>query len=247
MILLMTSIANLRRIHNEIKDLNLKKTEYENMFRIEMVDDDMYHWLATVYGPVDSLYENYEFQIDIALPDTYPSAPPRVKFLTPIQHVNVNSNGDICLDTLKQSWGSSQSMASVMVTIVLLLSEPNPDDALNTDLGQLYRKDKDRYAKKITDSCEKNCKKRPGTVAKITNTATNMIDTTSNMTNTTDTKKLAAKKSAVKKSAVKKSAPVKKIIESDDDSDDDDSDDDESEKSPYRVIRSKNSSKAGRK
>ena len=155
----MTSTANLRRIQNEIKNLQLKAAEYEKMFKINMVDDDMYHWNVTLYGPEDSLYSGYEFQLDTLLPNTYPFEPPRVKFLTSIQHVNINNNGDICLDILKNNWSASQNMTSVMISIIALLSQPNTDDPLNHELGELYRKNKTLYADRIKDNCKKHCKK----------------------------------------------------------------------------------------
>ena len=155
----MSSTANLRRIQNEIKNLQLKTSEYDKMFKIDMVDDDMYHWNVTLYGPEDSLYEGFEFKLDTLLPNAYPFEPPRVKFITPIQHVNINNNGDICLDILKNNWSASQNMTSVMISIIALLSQPNTDDPLNAELGELHRRNKKEYANRIKNSCKKNCKK----------------------------------------------------------------------------------------
>ena len=155
----MTTTANLRRIQNEIRILETKVSEYDKMFKISMVEDNMYHWHVTLYGPEDSLYEGYEFQLDILLPDTYPYAAPKVKFLTPIQHVNINPAGDICLDILKNNWLASQNMASVIISIIALLSQPNPEDPFNSELAELYRKNKKEYVNKIKNACKKNCKK----------------------------------------------------------------------------------------
>lgn len=155
----MATTANLRRIQNEIKSLEMKSSENDEMFKINMVEDNMYHWNVTVYGPPDSLYEGYEFQLNIVLPDTYPYAPPRVKFITPIQHVNINTDGDICLDILKNNWLASQNISSVIISIIALLSQPNPEDPFNSELAELYRKNKKEYVNKIKLSCKKNCKK----------------------------------------------------------------------------------------
>lgn len=152
----MNTTANLRRIQNEIKGLEQNNEEYKKMFTIKMVDDNMYHWDIMLYGPADSLYEGYKFKLDLVLPTDYPFAPPRVKFITPIQHVNINTNGDICLDILKNEWRSSQSMRTVLLSIILLLSQPNYKDPLNSDLAELYRKDKKKYTKTIKESCDKN-------------------------------------------------------------------------------------------
>ena len=151
----MSKTANLRRIQNEIKRLNNDAKEFEKMFTIKMVDDDMYHWDVILYGPEDSLYEGYKFKLDIVLPNDYPFEPPRIKFITPIRHVNINTAGDICLDTLKNEWKSSQNMSSALMSIILLLAHPNYNDPLNSDLAELYRKNIKKYVKTIAECCEK--------------------------------------------------------------------------------------------
>lgn len=154
----MNTTANLRRIQNEVKNLESQSQEYEKMFKINMVGDDMYHWSVILYGPEDSLYEKYQFKLDIKLPEDYPFSAPRVKFITPIQHVNINSKGDICLDILKDKWAASQNIKTVMLSILLLLSQPNPDDPFNSELAELYRTNQKEYVNKIKKSCEANSK-----------------------------------------------------------------------------------------
>lgn len=152
----MNSTSNLRRIQNEVKTLKSNTEEYGKMFSVNMVGDDMYHWHAILIGPQDSLYQGYNFKLDIVLPVDYPYSPPRVKFITPIQHVNVNNDGDICLDILKNNWIPSQNIRSILISIRLLLAEPNPEDPFNSDLATLYRTNKDNYIKKIKKSCKEN-------------------------------------------------------------------------------------------
>jgi len=148
--------ANLKRIQNEVKMLKNENNQYEKMFSVNMVGEDMYHWQATLHGPEDSLYAEYDFKVDIVLPADYPFSPPTVKFLTPIQHVNINKNGDICLDILKNKWAATQNIFSVLMSIIVLLGNPNPEDAFNSDLAELYRKDKTDYVQKIKSFCEQN-------------------------------------------------------------------------------------------
>lgn len=152
----MNTTSNLRRIQNEVKSLENNTAEYEKMFSVNMVEDDMYHWHAILYGPPDSLYHGYNFKLDIVLPSDYPYSPPRVKFITPIKHVNVNSEGDICLDILKGNWIPSQNIRSILLSIRLLLAEPNPNDPFNSELANLYRKDKEEYIRTIKKACEDN-------------------------------------------------------------------------------------------
>ena len=64
----------------------------------------MYNWHATIIGPEDSPYNGGLFFLNIVFPTDYPFKPPKVTFVTKIYHPNINANGGICLDILKDQW-----------------------------------------------------------------------------------------------------------------------------------------------
>ena len=72
-----------------------------NQCSAQPVDDDLFEWSATIKGPVDTPYENGIFQLLLIFSSEYPFKPPKVSFVTKIYHPNINSNGGICLDILK--------------------------------------------------------------------------------------------------------------------------------------------------
>jgi len=145
---------NFRRIINETKRLEQDKETNREFFTVSQVDDDMFHWEATIYGPVDSLYQGYGFDLDIKLPDDYPNSPINIKFTTPIEHVNVNKKGDICMDILKTEWSSALNIGTLLLSVISLLSSPNIKDPLNSDLAELYRKNQKTYERKIIAACK---------------------------------------------------------------------------------------------
>tara|TARA_B110000046_G_scaffold185849_1_gene229817 strand:+ start:8096 stop:8536 length:441 start_codon:yes stop_codon:yes gene_type:complete len=112
------------------------------------LDDDMFKWQATLLGPTESPYENGVFFLEINFPAEYPYKPPRIHFNTKIFHPNINSNGGICLDILKEQWSPALTVSKVLLSICSLLTDPNPDDPLVPSIAELYTTDKEEYEEK---------------------------------------------------------------------------------------------------
>ena len=93
-------------------------------------------WLfhAEIRGPKDSPYEGGIFKVELRVSDRYPFEPPRVSFLTPIYHPNIDSAGIICLDTLnmppKGSWSPGSNLCTTLASVEQLMAYPNPNDGL---------------------------------------------------------------------------------------------------------------------
>lgn len=67
-------------------------------------------------------------------------APPKVRFLTPMYHPNIDKLGRICLDILKDKWSPALQIRTVLLSIQALLSAPNPDDPLANDVAEEWKK-----------------------------------------------------------------------------------------------------------
>jgi len=103
------------------------------------VGDDLFHWQATIMGPEDSPYTGGVFFLDIHFPADYPFKPPKVSFTTRIYHCNINSNGGICLDILKDQWSPALTISKVLLSVCSLLTDPNPEDPLVPEIAQLLK------------------------------------------------------------------------------------------------------------
>lgn len=67
-------------------------------------------------GPGDSPYSGGVFFLAIHFPTDYPFKPPKVNFTTRIYHPNINSNGSICLDILRDQWSPALTISKGIYT-----------------------------------------------------------------------------------------------------------------------------------
>ncbi|KAJ9679706.1 hypothetical protein PVL29_021582 [Vitis rotundifolia] len=101
-----------KRILKELKDL---QKDPPTSCSAGPVAEDMFHWQATIMGPPDSPYAGGVFLVTIHFPPDYPFKPPKVAFRTKVFHPNINSNGSICLDILKEQWSPALTISKVLV------------------------------------------------------------------------------------------------------------------------------------
>lgn len=103
---------------------------------VTVFEDNGRHFDVKVDGPEDTPFEGGTFKLELFLPEEYPMAPPKVRFLTKIYHPNIDKLGRICLDILKDKWSPALQMRTVLLSIQALLSEPNPNDPLDANVAK---------------------------------------------------------------------------------------------------------------
>ncbi|XP_795646.1 ubiquitin-conjugating enzyme E2 N [Strongylocentrotus purpuratus] len=125
-----------RRIIKETQRLNS-----EPVPGISAIPDEMNCrlFMVTIDGPKDSPFEKGIFNLELFLPEEYPMAAPKVRFMTKIYHPNVDKLGRICLDILKDKWSPALQIRTVLLSIQALLSAPNPDDPLANDVAEKWK------------------------------------------------------------------------------------------------------------
>ncbi|XP_048354361.1 ubiquitin-conjugating enzyme E2 T isoform X2 [Sphaerodactylus townsendi] len=114
---------------------------------------------AQILGSADTPYEKGVFDLEVVVPVRYPFEPPKMRFLTPIYHPNIDSSGRICLDVLrlppKGAWRPSLNIATLLTSIQMLMNEPNPDDPLMADISSEYKYNKQAFLRNARQWTEK--------------------------------------------------------------------------------------------
>lgn len=127
--------------------------------------------MLTKASQSDSPYSGGVFFLAIHFPTDYPFKPPKVNFTTRIYHPNINSNGSICLDILRDQWSPALTISKgmlftnrprralvlparrtamtnpplVLLSICSMLTDPNPDDPLVPEIAHVYKTNRSQY------------------------------------------------------------------------------------------------------
>jgi len=115
-------------------------------------EEDMFQWKTIMTGPAGTPYENGNWLVTVEFPRNFPFQPPKVRFVTPIYHCNISSDGRLCLDILKDSWSPALTMKKVFQIIADLLGSPNPDDPIDAYKATLYKDDLAAYTNEAKHS-----------------------------------------------------------------------------------------------
>lgn len=133
--------------------------EYKNLledpvegFQIKLVDEsDIFLWEVAIFGPPDTLYQGGYFKAHLLFPGDYPFSPPSIKFLSNVYHPNIYQSGELCISILDpqnkddssgehpcERWNPSQTVRTILLSVVSLLNEPNIDSPANVGASVMY-------------------------------------------------------------------------------------------------------------
>lgn len=112
------------------------------------VPDDLLNFTVEI-KPDEGYYRGGLFKFVFKVPKNYPHDPPKVVCTQRVFHPNIDTDGNICLNILREEWNPVLSILAVVTGLQFILLEPNADDPLNKDAAVILQSDKKAFAKKV--------------------------------------------------------------------------------------------------
>lgn len=137
-------------------------------------DDNVFEWDVGIIGAPSTIYEGGYFKATLKFPNDYPFNPPTFKFNNEFFHPNVYIDGRLCIsilhppgddptsgETAAERWNPTQSVESILISIVSLMGDPNCSSPANVDAGVMYRLDREAYNSRVRSQVEASKKDIP--------------------------------------------------------------------------------------
>ncbi|KAJ6803486.1 NEDD8-conjugating enzyme Ubc12-like [Iris pallida] len=123
------------RLHKDIGELNLPKT---TSISFPNGKDDLMNFEISI-KPDEGYYLGGTFHFTFLVSPSYPHEPPKVKCKTKIYHPNIDLEGNVCLNILREDWKPVLNINTIIYGLNLLFTAPNDEDPLNHDAAAVLR------------------------------------------------------------------------------------------------------------
>ena len=131
---------------------------------VGLVDENnFYKWSVVIFGPTETIYEGGFFRAILDFPEDYPNNPPKMQFTTKMWHPNIYKDGRVCISILhppgtdkfneqekaEERWRPSLGAEEILLSVISMLNDPNPDSPANIDAAVMFRKNREEYNSKV--------------------------------------------------------------------------------------------------
>eukprot|EP00884_Botryococcus_braunii_P017023 jgi/Botrbrau1/4003/Bobra.0016s0014.1 len=123
------------RLQKDMSELNLSKNISLNF---PEGPEKMLHFEITIQ-PTEGLYRQGQYTFDFSISESYPHEAPKVKCKTKVFHPNIDLDGNVCLNILREDWKPVLSISAIIYGLQYLLADPNPEDPLNQEAATMMK------------------------------------------------------------------------------------------------------------
>ncbi|KZZ89146.1 Ubiquitin-conjugating enzyme/RWD-like protein [Moelleriella libera RCEF 2490] len=110
--------------------------------------DDILNFILTI-EPDEGMYKTGRFTFDFAINQNFPHEPPKVRCREKIYHPNIDLEGKVCLNILREDWKPVLNLNAVIVGLQFLFLEPNASDPLNKEAAEDLRLNREGFKRNV--------------------------------------------------------------------------------------------------
>ncbi|RFN52486.1 nedd8-conjugating enzyme ubc12 [Fusarium flagelliforme] len=110
--------------------------------------DDILNFVLTI-DPDEGMYRGGRFTFDFNINQNFPHEPPKVRCREKIYHPNIDLEGKVCLNILREDWKPVLNLNAVIVGLQFLFLEPNASDPLNKEAAEDLRNNREGFKRNV--------------------------------------------------------------------------------------------------
>jgi ubiquitin-protein ligase len=110
-------------------------------------------WRCYLKAPDDSKYGGMWWYIYVTFPEAYPIRPPVFRFVSVPYHLNIASDGRVCLDCIERRYTSSSQVMTLLSQIRMLFDSVDLSSPVHLEKMRLYQYERDEYFRLARASC----------------------------------------------------------------------------------------------
>lgn len=111
---------------------------------------NLYKWTVLISGLTGTPYEGGLFPILLDFTTGWPNVLPKVMFICPMFHPNVDNLGFIKLENFNDPLLQGSSVSGIISFVLSLMSEPNTNINENEEATKLFLTDKKEFIHKVS-------------------------------------------------------------------------------------------------
>ncbi|KAF2757654.1 hypothetical protein EJ05DRAFT_439828 [Pseudovirgaria hyperparasitica] len=135
------------RVQKDLSELSLGST-----MRTEFPNPDDILNFNLIIDPDEGMYKGGSFLFHFAINQNFPHDPPKVKCTQTIYHPNIDLEGNVCLNILREDWKPVLNLNAVIVGLQFLFLEPNASDPLNKEAAEDLKSNREGFKRNVRTS-----------------------------------------------------------------------------------------------
>lgn len=113
--------------------------------------DDILNFVLEI-KPDEGMYQGGCYTFTFAMSASYPHEPPKVRCQQKIYHPNIDLEGKVCLNILREDWKPVLNLNAVIVGLQFLFLEPNASDPLNKEAAEDLRQNREQFKRNVRNT-----------------------------------------------------------------------------------------------